>query len=89
MNKILPERLTLATVNEYAQDIGDALGVDWNVVSLAEFTRGLAVELEHGSRDPETNVSNDNPLVTGKIALAHLYELANYYTRLDKMEKGK
>jgi len=89
MHKKLPEKLTLSTVNEYAQDIGDALGVDWNVVSLAEFTRGLAVELEHGSRDPETNISNDSPLVTGKIALAHLYELADYYTRLDAMENEK
>jgi hypothetical protein len=89
MNNKLPERLTLSTVNEYAQDIGDALGVDWNVVSLAEFTRGLAVELEHGSRDPETNITNDSPLATGKIALAHLYELNDYYTRLDAMENAK
>jgi hypothetical protein len=89
MNNKLPDRLTLDTVNEYAQAIGDALGVDWNVVSLEQFTRGLAVELEHGSRDPETNVTNDSPLLTGKIALAHLYELADYYTRLDEMEKEK
>jgi len=87
--KNLPKRLTLSAVNEYAQAIGDALGVDWNVISLDQFTRGLAVELEHGSRDPETNVTDDNPLLTGKIALAHLYELNDYYTRLDEMENGR
>jgi len=85
----LPKHLTLSTVNEYAQEIGDALGVDWNKVDLEQFTKGLAVELEHGSRDPETNVTNDDPLLTGKIALAHLYEIADYYTRLDVMENEK
>jgi len=48
---------------------------------------GMDVELEHGLRNAYTNVSNDNPLVTGKIALAHLSEFADYYTRLDYMEK--
>lgn len=45
------------------------------------------MELEHGARDPETNVTNDDPLLTGKIALAHLKEFLDYYTRLAKMEK--
>jgi hypothetical protein len=45
------------------------------------------VELEHGLRDPTTNVTDDDPLVTGKIALAHLNEFADYYTRLDQMEE--
>lgn len=88
MARKLPERLTPELAQEYAQDIGNALGVDWNKVNLAEFTRGLAVELEHGSRDPETNVTNDHPLLTGKIALAHLYEMDDYYTRLDAMENS-
>jgi hypothetical protein len=48
---------------------------------------GLDVELEHGTRDPKTNVTNDNALMTGKIALAHLNEFPDYYTRLEKMEK--
>jgi len=48
---------------------------------------GLEVELEHGARDPETNVTHDDPLLTGKIALAHLNEFPDYYTRLAKMEK--
>ena len=46
----------------------------------------LDVELEHGLRDPSTNVTGDDPILTGKIALAHLKELADYYTRLAKME---
>ena len=48
---------------------------------------GMKVELEHGKRFPETNVSNDDPLITGKIAWAHLKEFPDYYTRLEKMEK--
>jgi len=69
-----------------AKRIGNNLGIDWNQVDLEEFRRGLEVELEHGARDPETNVTNDDLTLTGKIALAHLREFADYYTRLDKME---
>jgi hypothetical protein len=47
----------------------------------------LDVELEHGLRDLQTNVTHDNEMITGKIALAHLNEYPDYYTRLDKMEK--
>jgi hypothetical protein len=47
----------------------------------------LEVELEHGYRDPLTNVTNDDPVITGKIALAHLYEFPDYYTRLSKLER--
>jgi len=69
-----------------AKQIGDALGIDWNKVGVEQFWMGLEVELEHGARDPETNVTNDDPLLTGKIALAHLKELPDYYTLLQKME---
>ena len=69
-----------------AREIGDRLGLDWSVVDLDEFQRGLEVELEHGSRDPETNVTNDDLSLTGKIAWAHLKEFPDYYTRLDKLE---
>ena len=48
---------------------------------------GLDVELEHGLASPQTNVTNDDPLMTGKIALAHLNEFSDYYTRLEKLEK--
>jgi hypothetical protein len=47
----------------------------------------LDVELEHGLVDPSTNVTGDDPILTGKIALAHLNEFADYYTRLEKMER--
>jgi len=71
---------------EEARTLGDRIGVDWTVVPLDEFRRGLGVELEHGARDPQTNVTDDDSLVTAKIALAHLKEFPDYYTRLAKME---
>jgi hypothetical protein len=72
--------------SQEAQEIGDKLGIDWSDFDLEEFRRGLEVELEHGSRDPETNVTNNDPLLTGKIAWAHLKEFRDYYTRLDRLE---
>lgn len=72
---------------EEAKSIGDRIGVDWSKTDLEEFRIGLGVELEHGSRDPQTNVTNDDPLLTGKIAWAHLNEIPDYYTRLIAMER--
>ena len=69
-----------------AKRIGEQLGIDWNKVVLDEFRMGLSVELEHGKNDPETNVTNDDEILTGKIALAHLREFPDYYTRLEKLE---
>jgi hypothetical protein len=70
-----------------AKKIGDQLGINWDEVRLAEFRRGLEVEQEHGSLWGEaTNVTKDDPLFTGRIAWAHLKEIPDYYTRLDKME---
>ncbi|MBY0111646.1 MAG: hypothetical protein K2Y21_02405 [Phycisphaerales bacterium] len=71
---------------EEAKRIGDGLGVDWDRVNPEEFRLGLEVELEHGSRDPQTNVTNDDPVMTGKIAWAHLKEFPDYYTRLRRLE---
>jgi hypothetical protein len=71
---------------EEAQEIGARLGIDWQLVNQAEFRRGLEVELEHGARDPQTNVTGDDLQLTGKIAWAHLKEFPDYYTRLDKLE---
>jgi len=68
--------------------IGTQLGIDWRLVDVEEFTAGLNVELEHGTRDPATNVTGDDPILTGKIALAHLRELPDYYTRLARIEEG-
>lgn len=73
------------TSNE-ARVIGEQIGIDFKVVDLEQFRLGLTVELEHGSHDPITNVTNDDPLVTGKIAWAHLKEIPDYYTRLNAME---
>jgi len=72
---------------EQAKEIGEKLGIDWGKWDVDQFRRGMDVELEHGKVDPHTNVTNDDPLTTGKIALAHLNEFPDYYTRLDKMEK--
>jgi len=69
-----------------ARKIGEQIGVDFTKFDLEEFRKGLAIELEHGSHDPETNVTNSDPLLTGKIAWAHLKEIPDYYTRLEKME---
>lgn len=73
---------------EQALHLGDALGVDWNSVDINQFRRGIEVELEHGIVNSNTNVTNDDLLTTGKIALAHLNELSDYYTRLDMIENA-
>lgn len=70
-----------------AKAIGGDLDIDFSQVDVEEFRLGLAVELEHGSHDSETNVTNDDRLITGKIAWAHLKEIPDYYTRLIKMER--
>lgn len=72
---------------EEAKKIGEQLGIDWSKFDVEQYRMGMNVELEHGSQDPNTNVTNDDPLTTGKIALAHLNEFSDYYTRLEKMEK--
>ena len=71
-----------------AQRIGEQIGIDWEVApfDVEQFRMGMDVELEHGLQDSTTNVTGDDPLVTGKIALAHLNEFPDYYTRLDRME---
>lgn len=68
--------------------IGEAIGIDWSAspFDVSQFRIGLDVELEHGRRDPATNVTDDDEIVTGKIALAHLNEFPDYYTRLETME---
>lgn len=71
---------------EEAKKVGEALGIDWSQFDVEQFRMGMDVELEHGLVDPHTNVTNDDPIMTGKIALAHLNEFADYYIRLDKME---
>ncbi len=72
---------------EEAKKIGEQLGIDWSQFDVEQFRMGLDVELEHGTVDSNTNVTDDDPIMTGKIALAHLNEFSDYYTRLAKMEK--
>jgi uncharacterized protein DUF5661 len=73
---------------EEARRIGQEIGIDWTSApfDVEQFRSGLEVELEHGAHDPETNVTGDDPILTGKIAWAHLKELPDYYTRLAAME---
>jgi len=73
--------------NEDAKRIGEAIGIDWSKFDVDQFRIGLDIELEHGLVDSKTNVTNDDEIMTGKIALAHLNEFPDYYTRLEKMEK--
>jgi hypothetical protein len=74
---------------EEARAIGQRIGIDWSTgdVDLEQFRMGLAIELEHGTQDPATDVTNDNETITGKIALAHVREIPDYYTRLAAMER--
>ena len=72
---------------EEAKKIGEKLGIKWDKFGVAEYHKGLNVEAEHGKVDADTNVTDDDGLETGKIALAHLNELPDYYDRLAKIEK--
>lgn len=75
------------TSSEEAQRVGDAIGVDWDRFDLEQFRAGMDVELEHGTHDPQTDVTGDDPITTGKIALAHMKEFPDYYERLERMEE--
>ncbi|MDK2975481.1 MAG: hypothetical protein PWP08_1852 [Methanofollis sp.] len=72
---------------EEARRIGGMLGIDWKAFDMEQFRAGMDVELEHGTQDPKTNVTGDDLLMTGKIALAHLNEFPDYYDRLEAMEE--
>jgi Protein of unknown function (DUF5661) len=80
---------TTSFTAEDARDIGEQIGIDWasSPFDVEQFRMGMNVELEHGLHDLMTNVTDSDPLVTGKIALAHLKEFSDYYTRLDRMEE--
>ena len=75
------------TSTEEAKRVGDQIGVDWERFDLEQFRAGMDVEYEHGTRDAQTDVTGDDPVVTGKIALAHMKEFPDYYERLDRMER--
>jgi hypothetical protein len=77
---------TRRTTSEEARRIGDVIGVDWSRFDLEQFRAGMDVEFEHGAHDPQTDVTHDDPIITGKIALAHMKEFPDYYERLERME---
>ena len=74
---------------EEARRVGSEIGIEWDTApfDVEQFRMGMDVELEHGLHDVLTNVTDDDPIVTGKIALAHLNEFPDYYTRLERMER--
>jgi hypothetical protein len=74
---------------EEARRVGEEIGIDWPSApfDVEQFRNGLDIELEHGLHDLATNVTDDEPTATGKIALAHLKEFPDYYTRLEQMER--
>ncbi len=79
--------LTEASVQtEEARLIQEIVGGEAVEVPVADFKLGLEVELEHGIQFPDANVTNNHPLLTGKIVLAHLKEMLDYYLRLEVAE---
>lgn len=69
-----------------AKQLGDYFHINWKIVNFNSWHKGLNIELEHGSKNPITNITNDDPLMTAKIALAHIMEFPNYYEYLIQME---
>ena len=75
------------TTTEEAKRVGDEIGVDWNRFDLEQFRAGMDVEFEHGRHDPQTDVTGEERITTGNIALAHMKEFPDYYERLERMER--
>ena len=88
MRENVPMNAQKKFTEDEARQTGEAIGIDWDSApfDVEQFRMGMDVELEHGGHDPATDVTGDDPIVTGKIALAHLNEFADYYTRLERME---
>jgi Protein of unknown function (DUF5661) len=84
MIRTIRSGFTLEQARAVAEELGIALADA--PFDLDQFRRGMDIELEHGRRDPATNVTDDDPILTGKIAWAHLRELPDYYERLDALE---
>lgn len=82
------EDIQLAITLDQALELGVKLDINWGEYSLFEFMQGYGVELEHGTMFPRWNITNDDPIMTAKIVMAHLEELPDYYTRLNKMENN-
>lgn len=88
LNRLLSESVIDSST---AKAIGDFLGVDWDKIDILEFTAGINVEMEHGKGGAATDVVRPNDFMSfGRIALVHLEEVPDYYTRLKKyVENGK
>ena len=86
---VAEKTITKSFTSDEARAVATELGIDFGALGcdLEQFRMGLDVELEHGPRDPATDVSGDDRIVTGKIALAHLTEFPDYYTRLAVLER--
>ena len=82
------EKKRISFTMEEAAQIANKIGIDFSKekFDLNQFTMGVNVELEHGTKFSNTNVTNNDPILTGKIAYAHLLEFPDYYTRLKKLE---
>jgi hypothetical protein len=82
----MPARTSFSA--DEARRVGEEIGIDWSAApfDVEQFRAGMDIELEHGLHDLLTNVTDDDPVVTAKIALAHLNEFPDYYTRLARME---
>ncbi len=85
--KMTSMKLKKEFTKKEAELIGIKLGIKWDKFNVEQYRMGINVELEHGKRNIVANISNDDPIITGKIALAHLKEFPDYYDRLKKMEK--
>jgi hypothetical protein len=85
----MPEAGRTSFTADEARSVGETIGIDWASApfDVEQFRMGMDVELEHGLHDLLTNVTDSDPVVTGKIALAHLNEFPDYYTRLERMEE--
>ncbi|MCL2707241.1 MAG: hypothetical protein FWE97_03675 [Dehalococcoidia bacterium] len=73
---------------EQAKEAADELGMSFEKWDVEEFCKGLNLELEHGTVDPSTDITNDDPLVIGKLAWAHLKKIPDFYSRLAEMKKS-
>lgn len=86
--KLRGDNKRIAFTAEEANEIAKKIGIDFTKekFTLDEFTLGINVELEHGTKFIKSNITNNDPILTGKIAYAHLLEFPDYYTRLKKFE---
>lgn len=81
--------MNITVTETQARAVAGEIGLNFDEAAfdVEAFRQGMEVEFEHGSHDPQTDVTHDDPLITGKIAWAHLKEFPDYYERLEAMER--